>query len=196
MAKIIKYGFWVFLLAIFTLLNLLRTNQIYHKKEIKSLQTISMKRISSLMTTNIILKRKLEPIEGQNITTLEWNKNLLKDSTLVILLYEFKCDKCQENELKRINTLYQSFSNLGINILGITTESEKDNVLRQKKTAKIDYPIYVADENDFFNIAFDKKEFPQVLFIAGNIIIAGFIPIPRDDKFSEDFYKKIINKFQ
>jgi hypothetical protein len=83
-----KFGFWTLLII-----------------DLEKFKGINEKRISSLMVSNTISKRKRNPVIGDNIITHEICDNLFKDITLVILLSTFKCNKCQEKELERLNSL-------------------------------------------------------------------------------------------
>ena len=192
LAKFYKFGFWLFLVIIFTSLNLLRITNSGYESELEKLKEVNEKRVSSLLVSNSITKRLIVPVYGENILNHKINNNLLKDTCLVILLSTFKCNQCQENELKRLNSLKNIFGSNGVNVIGITIKSERDAVIRQQKITKINFPIYWVNDDSFYNISF-YDEFPQILFIVNNVIVSGFIPVPFDDGFSEDYLSKLIN---
>jgi len=187
-----KYGFWLFIIIIITLINIWRiTNTNYQIKEELFIK-INEQRIASLITSNSISNRKLIQISGENIISNKLTENLLHDSTLAILLYDFLCDKCQENELKRLDSLRVLLSPKGINIIGITTNEKKGITIRQRKIAGINFPIYwVNDEVFYKSLSFNSK-YPQIIFVVNNIIISAFNPIPKDDEFSRKYYKSIV----
>lgn len=166
------------------------------ENELKTINQLNDKRLSHLIITNNVLNRKLAPITGRNIITNQLNSNLLSRQALLILLDQFKCDKCQEKELKRMNKLKNEIDTSRIKIIGITTETHKYEVLIQRKITKISFPIYIVEDSVFSRIAIDKKQFPQILFIDDNFILSGFLPIPKDDRFSEEYFSDILLKIK
>jgi len=110
---------------------------------------------------------------------------------LVILLSDFKCGKCQEKELRRLDSLTSILAPYGVHILGLTTKYKKGFTARQKKNAKIKLPIYWINDDTFNNLSF-SSEYPQILYIVDSIIISAFKPITMDDEFSENYYKHLI----
>lgn len=192
-ARLYKFGFWALLLLALSLFNLWRITKTGYEKDFENFKEINEKRVSSLMISNTIIKRKISPISGQNIITKEMCYNLLRDTSLVILLSTFKCNECQEKELVRLNSFRKIMGSKGVNVIGITIKSEVDAVIRQRKITKIDFPIYWIDDDSFYNNIAFHKEFPQILLITDNIIVSGFIPVPLDSSFSENYFNKIIN---
>lgn len=120
-------------------------------------------------------------------------KNIFQKKSLVILLDKFKCSKCQENELKRLDSLKIIFESKAISVFGITSKSQKDVVIRQKKLSKITYPIYWVEDSVFYNLN-TNQIFPQILFVSDNTILSSFIPISKDDEFSEYYYRALIER--
>jgi len=195
MQKLYKFGFWILIIVAFSFFNLWQITKRGYQKDIEYIKNINEKRISSLLVSNTIDERSINSVSGENIITQEKRSNLFQDTSIVILLSTFKCDKCQEKELERLNSLKEIFNGKGIKIIGITTKSKIDVVIKQIKISKIDFPIYWTDDDSFYNnIAFDK-EFPQILLIANNMIISGFIPIPQDDEFSKNYLEYITKKY-
>lgn len=191
MKKIYKYGFWILLITTFTLFNFWHITKTGCEKDTAKCKEINEKRISSLFLSNTILKRQIEIVDGKNIITNKQTNNLLKDTTIVILLSDFKCGKCQEKELKRLNKLQERKDLKNIKIIGITTKAKKNQVAVQRKILKLNFPIYWVDDETFFNKLAFADEFPQILFVADGIVISAFKPITMDDEFSENYYKNM-----
>jgi len=196
LAKFYKIGFWYLILVSIFLLNFLKVRKINGENELKTINKLDDKRLSHLMISNNVLHRKLKPITGRNIITDQLDANLLSRQALLILLDQFKCDKCQEKELIRMNKLRNKIDTGRIKIIGLTTKTHKYEVLRQRKVTKIDFPIYVVEENTFNNLAIDKKQFPQIIFIDNQFILSGFLPISKDDQFSEKHFSDILLKIK
>ncbi len=192
MNKIYKYGFWLFLLFTMTFFNIWHITKTRCEKDNKMSKEINEKRISSLFLSNYVGKRQIEFIIGKNIITNKQSNNVLKDTTLVILLSDFKCGKCQENELKRLNTLNNREDFESISIVGITTNEKKNQVAIQRKILNLNFPIYSVDDETFFNKLAFTEEFPQILLVAEGIVLSAFKPITMDDEFSENYYKHLI----
>lgn len=177
-----------------SVINYLRILQSGCEKELRVIRKLNEKRISNLFITNTCLFRNIKPISGENIITDEIKNNILEGRILLILLDKFECNKCQENELIRLNSVRQILSEKGIEVLGLITQSQKDVVIRQRKISKINFPIYWVEDGSFFNNLAVHKEFPQILLVSNNIILSAFIPVPQDDKFSEDFYRDLLSR--
>ena len=193
MSNLYKYGFWLVLLAIFTLFNVYRITKENFNKEKDVLIRLNEKRVEDLITSCIVRNRKIKAqINGKNILTKEISKNLLKDKSIVILLSDFECSKCQEMELKRLDSLKNILNPYGIFVVGITIKSKKDITIRQRKIANIKLPIYWVDNKTFFNKLSFSDKFPQILYIADSIIVSAFIPLAQDNEFSNKYYKKLI----
>jgi hypothetical protein len=112
MNKIYKYGFWVLLIITLTLFNFWHITKTGLAKEVKKCEEINNKRISSLLISNNYSNRKIDKVIGENIITGENINNLLRNKTIAILLAEFECNKCQENELKRLDALKEKLQSL------------------------------------------------------------------------------------
>ncbi|PIQ08102.1 MAG: hypothetical protein COW71_13505 [Ignavibacteriales bacterium CG18_big_fil_WC_8_21_14_2_50_31_20] len=190
MQKIYKLGFWVLLLTAITFFNFWQISKTGKKMDFAIDRQINEKRISSLLISNNNNKRQVEISNAENVVTNEQVTNLLKDTTLVILLTEPKCNKCQEKEIKRLNLLKKQKN---FNMIGITTQKRKNILAMQRKINKIDFPIYWIDDTTFYNnLAFDS-EFPQIIYVINGKVISAFKPIPFDDEFSEKYYEELLN---
>lgn len=192
MKKTYKYGFWLFLVIALTFFNFWQTTKKGCENDNIKCKEINEKRISSLFLSNTILKRQFTAVTGKNIITNKETEGIIKDTTLVILLSDFKCGKCQEKELKRLNLLKERKDLGNINITGITTKAKKNQVAIQRKILKLNFPIYWVDDETFFNKLAFAEVFPQILLVADGIIISAFKPITMDDEFSENYYKNLI----
>lgn len=196
MVKFYKIGFWILLLSITLMINYIRTYQINCEDDVKDNQIRTKKRENNLFESNSIIMREITSFNAQDIISLINNTNILDGRSVIILLDQFKCNKCQEKELIRLKSLKHKFEMKGINVLGITTFQQRDNLIRQRKIAKINFPIYMVDEIIFKKIAFSKMDFPQVIYIDNGIILSGFLPISTDEKFSQDYYESILTKIE
>ncbi|MGQ9798055.1 MAG: hypothetical protein ACUVRG_02005 [Ignavibacterium sp.] len=95
-----------------------------------------------------------------------------------------------------MNKLKNEIDTSRIEIIGLTTDTHKYEVLIQRKITKINFPIYIVEDSVFSRIAIDKKQFPQILFIDDKFILSGFLPIPKDDQFSEEYFSNILSKIK
>ncbi|MGA7837830.1 MAG: hypothetical protein WB996_07675 [Ignavibacteriaceae bacterium] len=194
MSKLYKYGFWILIIVAFSFFNLWRITKINSDKDFKSTREFNNKRISSLLASDIIIRRKIMPLTGWDILTNKKENDLLKGSSLVILLADFKCNKCQEKELERLDSLKTIVDKKGIRVMGITTKAKMDVVISERKITKFNFPVYRIDDESFYkNIAF-SNEFPQLLYVVDNVIITAFRPVPLDTEFSKLFYYYLLNK--
>ncbi len=193
MKKIYKIGFWTFLLSTITFFNFWNITKNGCKKDNLKCIEINAKRITFLMASSFNDKRTLNSFSGKNIITSEPKEKIIKTTTLAILLSDFKCDKCQEKELERLNVLKENLSKSNIEIIGITTLSKKIQVAIQQKTLNLDFQIYWVDDAKFNEISI-ADEYPQIIYVKNNIIQSGFIPIPMDDEFSEMFYSELLKE--
>lgn len=196
MATFYKIGFWVLVCSLFLLGNYFRTLQVHSKENFDTRESFNGKRIEYLFKSIFIVNRNLKSLNGKNIISNKDSIGILRNKSIAILLDIFKCNKCQEDELIRLNELKKGFEKRGINVIGLTTDSQRYNVIRQLKVTKIDFPVFVVEDSIFLSIVINNIEFPQIIFIENNFIIAGFIPIPEDDMFTTDFYKTILTKYE
>jgi hypothetical protein len=192
MKKIYKYGFGLLLVSTFTFFNFWQVTKTSCEKDTAKCKEINEKRVSSLMASSVNDKRTLNSFSGKNIITSEPKEKIIKTTTLAILLSDFKCDKCQEKELERLNGLKENLSKSNIEIIGITTLSKKIQGAIQKKTLNLDFQIYWVDDAKFNEISI-ADEYPQIIYVKNNIIQSGFIPVPMDDEFSEMFFSELLN---
>lgn len=189
--RIYKIGFWFLLISITALVNYLSVTITSYDNKIKNISNQNEKRINSLLLSNTKIQRRLNDFVCRNIITGETKQNLLQNFSLIILLDKFKCSKCQENELKRLDSLKSFFESKSLSIFGITSNSQKDVVIRQRKSLKITYPIYWAEDSVFYNLNIVQK-FPQILLVSDNIILSTFYPTVKDDEFSKLYYKDLL----
>lgn len=191
--KIYKIGFWFLLISFTALLNYLRVNNNSYDNEIEKIRNQNKKRISSLLLSNISINRRLNNFECKNIITGETKQNIFQNYSLIILLDKFKCSKCQENELKRLDSLKLFFESKSLSIFEITSKSQKDVVIRQRKLLKITYPIYWVEDSVFYNLNIIQK-YPQILLVSDNIILSTFFPTVKDEEFSKLYFNYFIDR--
>jgi hypothetical protein len=159
-----------------------------HGKEKNELYQKMNKRTVSLLSTNSLLNRRVKFLEGSEIFTNKKFQNILADTSFVILLDEADCNKCQENELKRLDLFNKDFNKDKIKIFGITTSKKASSVIRQIKTNNISIPIYTINTSVFYNELAIDRNFPQLLIVINNIIVSAFKPLTFDDEFSQKYY--------
>lgn len=193
--KFYKIGYWILLISFVVTLNFLRTNIVSNDNEIESINNLYKKRINSLLISNTSFQRRLNDFKCRNIITGETRQNIFQNNSLIILLGKFKCSKCQENELKRLDSLKLIFEAQSLDVFGITSKSQKDVVIRQKKILKITYPIYWVEDSVFYNLNIIQR-FPQLLHVSDNIILSTFFPIVKDDEFSKLYYTDFISRME
>lgn len=194
MVNFYKYGFFILFLILFVLLNTIRILTLKYEKDNDMINKKMNDRILSLFSTNSILNRHVKYFKGTELLTNKIELNILADTSIFILLDEADCNKCQENELKRLDSLNKKLNKGRVKIFGITTFKKSSTVIRQIKTNNISLPIYTIDTSMFDNeLAIDRK-FPQVLLVVNNIIVAAFKPLTFDDEFSQKYYDHLLKK--
>lgn len=191
MPKIYKYLLIILCITSLSFINLWVVTKKGFKKQIHHCQSTNDKRIASLFEANNFNNRKLTNISVTNIVTGKKNDNILKDSTIAILLSEPQCNKCQENEMKRLDSLGQEKN---VDIIGITVRSKMTKVAVQRKLLNIEFPIYYIADAFYYNDLVFSEEFPQILYIKNRVVISAFKPVPRDDRFSEMYYNTYFNE--
>jgi hypothetical protein len=100
----------------------------------------------------------------------EINKNLLTEfsSSLVVctLFSTLSCNICLDSEMKKVedfnNYVYEH--NLPISVIGIAHASNKNILLRFKRSSGFTFPLYLDDDNKINN-HFKLKNFPMTLLI-------------------------------
>jgi len=95
MNSIYKYGFYVFIVASITLFNMWNISRTRSKEYLKVEKDKFEKRISSLLQSNIILKRNIDDVNGYDPISNMNSIVIKKDSNyLAVLLSDFDCSKC------------------------------------------------------------------------------------------------------
>ncbi len=195
MNSIYKYGFYVFIVASFTLFNMWNISRTRSKEDLKVEKEKSEKRISSLLQLNLVLKRNMHEVIGYNPTSAKNSIVIKQDSSyLIALLSDFDCSKCQENELLKLQKIKPQLEKKGIKVVCITTKNKVNQIISQMKFLKLNIPLYYVDDNIFNNeLSFDEK-YPQILLVEKGIVVSAFKPITRDFEFSELFYEQLLKK--
>lgn len=104
------------------------------------------------------------------ISSSENNKNLLVEfnSPLVVctLFSTLSCTVCLDSEMKKIEDFnnYVHEHNLPISVLGIAHASNKNILLRFKRSSGFMFPLYLDNDNKVNN-HFKLKNFPMTLLI-------------------------------
>jgi len=124
MKKFYKYGFWGLFFIFLTLLNYVRIELVNSETMTQKISYLNNTRIKSLLSANIIDKRKLPAIDGIDILSGRIKKKLLDESKSLIVLYSGSdCNSCQENELKRLNSFAKKLQKKDLRVFGLTMES-------------------------------------------------------------------------
>jgi len=184
-------------LLVISLFSIWRTSELRCNENFEKLTSTYEKRAASLFSSNTLLKRKLDLVRVKEIVSNNDFEISFQDTTIAILLSEFKCNGCQEKELKRMMDFgirLKEFDK-NIRVIGITAESQKNAVIRQRKTLGLSLPIYYTDDKTFYSRFNFYKEFPQIIIVQNNIIQSCFFPISFDDKFSHRFYENLETSF-
>ncbi|NLT50759.1 MAG: hypothetical protein GXX85_07595 [Ignavibacteria bacterium] len=191
-----KYIYGLLIVTLFFTYNIIRI--FYIRAETKEKKIIEMyeKRILNLIENNIFLERECEQLEGKEFFTSEIKKNIIPDSAIVILLDQFSCSVCQENELARLNELFKSDNGLKHKIIGIASVARERMFKINGTFKKIDFPIYIIKE-ELFRDNFGKMvQFPYILIIHKKIIVSRFNPIPDDIALTDRYYKLLLKKIE
>jgi len=192
MIRVYKYGFYAFLVASFTLFNVwnISTNRFKNKEEKEHYK--NEKRQESLLKSNIILRRKIPEIYGNEIITNKVFKIISKDSSyLVVLLSDFDCAKCQENELKEVYAIKNKLKNYNINILCITKKEKVNKTIVQMRKMNLNLVLYYTSDDEFAKLSFDIQ-YPQVELIIKGVIASAFLPLAKDYEFSSIYYRELV----
>lgn len=181
MLKKYKYLIFIVFITIFTLLNY------YLSKEKPIRLNHQEKEYTKLSEKFINIKF---PVFG--ISDL-LNRN--EDTTFVIngvvaLFSKSGCNPCQLRELKNLKKLHSKFD-AKINIKVIFWDFKNEiEILRLRKITDFSLPMYTI-KNFNFNNLFIEKPFPKIFYINNQIIKEALIPIPNNDSFSDNFYRRI-----
>ncbi|MFA3782616.1 hypothetical protein ABRY23_06065 [Melioribacteraceae bacterium 4301-Me] len=197
MNSIYKYGFYAFIIISFSLFNMWNISRTRSKEELKVEKEKNEKRISSLLQSNIVLRRNIhevtgyEPINAKNFSIIKQDS-----SYLIALLSDFDCSKCQENELLKLQKIKPQLETKGIKVVCITTKNKVNQIYSQMKFLKLNIPLYYVDDNILREqLSFDEK-CPQVLLVEKGIVVSAFKPVTKDFQFSELFYERLLKKLQ
>lgn len=194
MNNIYKYGFYIFALCSLIFFNTWNISRIKFKDTEKIQFNKTERRLKSLHKSNIILYRKVHEIYGYEITTGEKNKILSKDASyLIVLLSDFDCSKCQENELKNLFSIKERLMSFGIKILCITKKEKVNRIVVQMRSMNINLPLFYISDDNFLELSFDI-EYPQIELINKGIIVSAFLPVKQDYEFSSLYYRELIGK--
>ncbi|MBS3945180.1 MAG: hypothetical protein KGZ42_06745 [Melioribacter sp.] len=194
MNNIYKYGFYIFALCSLIFFNTWNISRIKFKDTEKIQFNKTERRLKSLHKSNIILYRKVHEIYGYEITTGEKNKILSKDASyLIVLLSDFDCSKCQENELKNLFSIKERLMSFGIKILCITKKEKVNRIVVQMRSMNINLPLFYISDDNFLELSFDI-EYPQIELINKGIIVSAFLPVKQDYEFSSVYYRELIGK--
>lgn len=188
-----KYGFWLIIACLVTGSNYFIISNFNYETKLMKLNSFYEKRIESLISVYDIENKNLNEVTGFEIISEVKETDLLKDTTLAILLNTFKCNKCQENEILKLDSLNRKFSTSGFNIIGITLKKKRIGIALQKKRLKIKMPIYYVADSTFLNQLAFTNEFPQIIMVKNNQIVSGIRPIVKDLKFTDLYYNKIFS---
>ncbi|AFH48382.1 Hypothetical protein IALB_0670 [Ignavibacterium album JCM 16511] len=110
----------------------------------------------------------------------------------IILISNSGCSPCQIRELKNLEDFSKGYNKVKDTYAIYVGDYNRLDALRLKKLSAVSFPIcYIL--NNFLSEQFLTKPFPKIFFIVNQKIKSTLIPIPDEEKFSEDFYKKIRN---
>ncbi|MCF8396251.1 MAG: hypothetical protein K9H06_20340 [Melioribacteraceae bacterium] len=193
--KFYKISFWMLVIVLIISINAWHISSSIAEKNNNYSNTILEKRLDKLLEVNTILDRKIGVVYGKEIVSKNEELIISSDSTyLVVLVSDFDCAKCQENELLMVNNLIPFFKNKGINVICITTQDKLHSLVVQKEALSLSMDMYIIDENIFKNDLSIDSKFPQVLLINEGIITVAFMPIAKDAEYSKLFYNKITQR--
>lgn len=192
MSKIYKYGFYIFVLCSLFFFNIWNISRLRFNDKAQIERSKNEKRIESLQKSNIVFDREIPEIYGNEITTGKKNKIISNYSSyLIVLLSDFDCSKCQENELKEVYDIKGSLIKYGIKVLCITKREQASRIFVQMRNLNISMPLFYISDEDFAELSFDIK-YPQIELINRGFIASAFLPIVQDYEFSSTYYKELI----
>lgn len=100
MNRVYKLSFYPLVLVCLILINIWNISKSQLTTEIKLEKKKNEERIKTLFSSNIMKTREINDISLYSIIDGNKSRIINKDSTfLVVLLSDFDCRKCQENEL-------------------------------------------------------------------------------------------------
>jgi len=187
--KIIKQWIVVFviiILIVITLYNYVRINS--NNSDDKNKSQLLNQRLASL---SLVLGKSGEAIKDIVLTNAvkQINETVsFKEPTLVILLSNLGCSKCQNRELKNIKKYCDEISSSKIKIIAICNSTDRETILKLKKITQVNIPLYLGNVAGFIEEYKIDDIFPQYFFTFNNRVIYSFLPIAEDDKFSDWFF--------
>ena len=150
-------------------------------------------RLASLSNLLNISGKRINDTTMIDAVTLKKEAISFVKPTLIIMLSNFGCSRCQNRELKNIIKYINSVANNKINLIAIGNTTDRDVLLKLKKVTQTNIPMYYNNTAAFINNYKVDEKFPQYLFAVNNRVVYTFLPIQDDDKFSE-WYFSILKK--
>lgn len=185
--KIYKYGFFTLFVIIIVLLNVIRINNIKHRKIVELCEL----RLNTLFVANNRIEREFNAFTGTELFTKESINFNIDSKYFFILLSRPDCSKCQEEEMKRLEHKKRLIESKGFKIFGLVSENQKNRIVLQKKILKLSYPICSVSDSVFTNLSGNNT--PQIIIVKKGIISIVFLPLKKDFKYSEKFYDILQN---
>jgi len=163
----------------------------YNDNEMQNRENIDNKRLNAFGNSLYNSGKIIADTQMIDAVTMKNEKIVFKKPTLIILLSDYGCSKCQNRELENINKYLLSVSNNKINIIAIGNKNSREVILKLKKVTQSSIPMYLDANADFINTYKMTEIFPQLIYVLDNRIIYTFLPIQEDDNYSKWFFDNI-----
>ncbi|NMB81261.1 MAG: hypothetical protein GYA14_05535 [Ignavibacteria bacterium] len=189
MNKVYRLSFYPLVLVCLFLINIWNISKSQLTTEIKLEKKKNEERIKTLFSSNIMKTREIKDISLYSILDGSKLRIINKDSTyLVILLSDFDCRKCQENELLNLQKIREQFEERGIKIICITIKEKVNKITSEMKYLRLNIPLNYVENEIYYNTFSFFDKYPQILLIANGYVTKIFKPISGDLELSKMFY--------
>lgn len=193
--KFFKFGFWALIIIVVTLINLFLNFEKSKNNSVNHIKNLDLKsiRLQTLMDSKIPLGKNFPNFSAYNIVSDKKEFKKFDELSLVLLLADYGCNRCQNRELKNCQKLFES--NDELNVVCVMNTIDRYSALRLRKVTQVKFPMFVQDSSFFRNFSYSRN-YPQLLLIHHNKINDTFLPIPEDDDFSEWFFEYVSVKIK
>ena len=191
----------ILVISIWNIIQLNRCKRSYERQKlIITRKDDILKKIESLVINTQIISMKylgrylllsnLEKIYPNGKDRLKFQKN----PKLVLILSEFGCNACQDNETKFAVDVSNSFDEKYV--LAIVQASNQRYIINYVRQNQVNFPVYYCEDDKFLELN-QVIDTPLILILdKDNRIIASHLPITGYPEYSEPIHQFCLHYFK